>query len=77
MPPKIILNAPTKLMKEEGYGSGYGYDHDTGSLFRPGLFAGRNSDGNSSTIRSSAASSAKSANGWTIGRSCGESGGAT
>lgn len=29
MPPKHILNAPTKLMKEEGYGQGYQYDHDT------------------------------------------------
>lgn len=29
MPPKIILNAPTKLMKEQGYGKGYVYDHDT------------------------------------------------
>ncbi|MCB1480054.1 MAG: replication-associated recombination protein A [Rhodobiaceae bacterium] len=29
MPPKHILNAPTKLMKEEGYGTGYAYDHDT------------------------------------------------
>jgi putative ATPase len=28
MPPKNILNAPTKLMKEIGYGSGYQYDHD-------------------------------------------------
>ncbi|MCA0939219.1 replication-associated recombination protein A [Salipiger pacificus] len=27
-PPKHILNAPTKLMKEQGYGSGYAYDHD-------------------------------------------------
>ncbi|MFW8635085.1 replication-associated recombination protein A [Cribrihabitans pelagius] len=27
-PPKHILNAPTKLMKEQGYGSGYDYDHD-------------------------------------------------
>ncbi|NRB32389.1 MAG: replication-associated recombination protein A [Rhizobiaceae bacterium] len=27
-PPKHILNAPTKLMKEEGYGGGYLYDHD-------------------------------------------------
>ena len=27
-PPKHILNAPTKLMKEEGYGAGYAYDHD-------------------------------------------------
>ncbi|HEY5226746.1 MAG TPA: replication-associated recombination protein A [Methylovirgula sp.] len=28
VPPKIILNAPTKLMKSEGYGGGYEYDHD-------------------------------------------------
>ena len=28
MPPKHILNAPTKMMKEIGYGSGYSYDHD-------------------------------------------------
>jgi putative ATPase len=29
MPPKHILNAPTRLMKAEGYGAGYVYDHDT------------------------------------------------
>jgi putative ATPase len=29
MPPAHILNAPTKLMKELGYGKGYDYDHDT------------------------------------------------
>lgn len=28
MPPQNILNAPTKLMKEIGYGKGYAYDHD-------------------------------------------------
>ncbi|TDQ83805.1 recombination protein MgsA [Dongia mobilis] len=28
MPPKHILNAPTKLMKELGYAAGYAYDHD-------------------------------------------------
>jgi putative ATPase len=27
-PPKHILNAPTSLMKEQGYGDGYNYDHD-------------------------------------------------
>ena len=36
-PPKIILNAPTKLMEEEGYGTGYEYDHDT-----PEGFSGQN-----------------------------------
>ncbi len=29
MPPKHILNAPTKLMRTIGYGEGYAYDHDT------------------------------------------------
>ncbi|MBI5127858.1 MAG: replication-associated recombination protein A [Rhodopseudomonas palustris] len=29
LPPKHILNAPTGLMKSEGYGGGYQYDHDT------------------------------------------------
>ena len=28
-PPKHILNAPTRLMKDLGYGAGYVYDHDT------------------------------------------------
>lgn len=33
LPPKHILNAPTKLMKGEGYGSGYRYDHDEPDAF--------------------------------------------
>jgi putative ATPase len=37
LPPKHILNAPTKLMKGEGYGEGYEYDHDT-----PEAFSGQN-----------------------------------
>ena len=28
MPPAHILNAPTKMMKDQGYGEGYAYDHD-------------------------------------------------
>ena len=36
-PPKHILNAPTRLMKEEGYGAGYEYDHGT-----PEAFSGQN-----------------------------------
>ncbi|MFC0283628.1 replication-associated recombination protein A [Camelimonas abortus] len=35
-PPKTILNAPTKLMKAEGYGAGYLYDHD-----QPDAFSGQ------------------------------------
>jgi putative ATPase len=37
MPPKTILNAPTKLMRGEGYGAGYLYDHD-----QPDAFSGQN-----------------------------------
>jgi putative ATPase len=33
MPPRHILNAPTKLMRSEGYGDGYRYDHDEPDAF--------------------------------------------
>ena len=33
MPPAHILNAPTKLMKQLGYGDGYAYDHSTEDAF--------------------------------------------
>lgn len=33
MPPAHILNAPTRLMKDLGYGAGYAYDHDTEDAF--------------------------------------------
>ncbi len=33
MPPAHILNAPTKLMAELGYGAGYAYDHDAEDAF--------------------------------------------
>ena len=36
-PPKHILNAPTRLMKQEGYGAGYDYDHGA-----PDAFSGQN-----------------------------------
>jgi putative ATPase len=36
-PPKIILNAPTRLMKEQEYGAGYRYDHG-----EPDAFSGQN-----------------------------------
>jgi putative ATPase len=36
-PPKTILNAPTRLMKREGYGADYEYDHDA-----PDAFSGQN-----------------------------------
>ena len=33
LPPKHILNAPTRLMQQEGYGAGYAYDHDAPEAF--------------------------------------------
>jgi len=33
LPPKHILNAPTGLMRREGYGAGYDYDHDAPDAF--------------------------------------------
>ena len=36
-PPKHILNAPTAMMKDQGYGAGYAYDHDA-----PDAFSGQN-----------------------------------
>jgi putative ATPase len=36
LPPKHILNAPTRLMTSEGYGRGYAYDHD-----QPDAFSGQ------------------------------------
>ncbi|HRD76697.1 MAG TPA: replication-associated recombination protein A [Hyphomicrobiaceae bacterium] len=45
-PPKHILNAPTELMANEGYGAGYAYDHDaedgfSGQNYFPESFAAR------------------------------------
>src|SRR3712207_8190151 len=33
MPPLHILNAPTRLMQDLGYGAGYAYDHDAPDAF--------------------------------------------
>ncbi len=33
LPPKHILNAPTRLMQQEGYGRGYAYDHEEPDAF--------------------------------------------
>jgi putative ATPase len=47
MPPANILNAPTKLMKDIGYGAGYAYDHDasdgfSGANYWPGGMSAQN-----------------------------------
>jgi putative ATPase len=33
MPPKVILNGSTKLLRSEGYGTDYAYDHDEADAF--------------------------------------------
>ena len=69
LPPKHILNAPTKLMKSEGYGRGYAYDHDAEEAFSGQDYFPEELGRQNSTIRPSAASSAKSGSGWTTGPS--------
>ena len=74
LPPKHILNAPTKLMQSEGYGAGYEYDHDAPDAFSGQDYFPEKLGRQNSTIRPSAALSAKSASASNIGRSCGKSG---
>ena len=70
-PPKHILNAPTRLMKEEGYGAGYDYDHNA-----PEAFSGQNyfpdEHGAPAVLRAptAAASRPRSRSGWSTGPSC-------
>ena len=75
LPPKHILNAPTKLMQQEGYGRGYAYDHTRKRPFPGRTISPMRCRASSSIIRPSAASSAKSGSGWIIGPSCAGSGG--
>ena len=71
MPPAHILNAPTKLMKNLGYGAAIEYDHDAetrspgqnyfpDAMARQKLYSPRKP-----------ASNARSPSGWNTGRSCG------
>ena len=71
LPPKHILNAPTKLMKAEGYGAGYAYDHDAAEAFSGQDYFPEALGRQHSTTRPSAALSARSGSGWSTGRSCG------
>ena len=74
LPPKHILNAPTKLMKSEGYGARLRLRPRRARRPSPARTTSRKSSaGSSSTIRPSAASSARSGSGWNTGRSCGRS----
>ncbi len=54
VPPKHILNAPTKLMQQEDYGAGYDYDHDAPEAFSGRIISPRRSAARLFTGRSSA-----------------------
>ena len=59
MPPMTILNAPTKMMKGQGYGKGYDYDHDTPEGFSGQEYSPKSSAGRTSINPSTEGSSAK------------------
>ena len=69
LPPKHILNAPTKLMKTEGYGSATNTTTTAKTRSPDRTISRKRSAASSSTIRPNAASSVRSGSGWTIGRS--------
>ena len=67
---KIILNAPTKLMKSEGYGAGYAYDHDRAGRAFQARIIGRKPRPAKALCPTTAASNVISASVSTIGPSC-------
>ena len=72
MPPAHILNAPTKLMKNLGYGKGYEYDHEAEEGFSgQNYFPGRHGARTVLPAARTPASSARSTSGWNTGPSCG------
>ena len=74
MPPTHILNAPTKLMKDIGYGKGYAYDHDAEEGFSGADYWPEEMSPQPSTSRPTAASRPRCASGLPIGKKCGEKG---
>ena len=69
MPPATILNAPTRLMKDIGYGKGYAYDHNSEDAFPAPITGPRKWSHKAFTSRPTAASRRASASGWNFGRS--------
>ena len=69
MPPKVILNAPTKLMKRKAMARAMNTITIRPRLSRARIIGRRSSAGRTSTSRSNAASSARSRSGSNIGKS--------
>ena len=69
MPPASILNAPTKLMKEIGYGKDYAYDHDSEDASRAATIGPRRWGRRIFTSRRSEASRRAFEKGCSSGRS--------
>ena len=76
LPPKHILNSPTKLMKSEGYGAATNTTTTRRTPSPARTISRKRWAARPSTTRPSAASSARSASGWITGPSCGRSGAA-
>lgn len=70
-PPEVIRNAPTKLMKDLGYGEGYIYDPDDPDGFRARTISRTVCRARNSTIPRAKATKARLRNAWTTGRNCG------
>ena len=74
MPPAHILNAPTRLMKELGYGAGYAYDHAEEEAFSGAeLLPRRHGARGVLPPAQSRLRAGDRASGWRIGRSLGRS----
>jgi len=75
LPPKHILNSPTKLMKQEGYGGGYEYDHGHADAFSGQDYFPK-ALGRPNLLRPArtVVLSARSGKGWIIGPNCAGSG---
>ena len=71
MPPPNILNAPTKLMKEIGYGAGYSYDHNSEEGFSGDDYWPEEMEPQSYYEPVERGFEREIASGWTIGTSCG------
>ena len=74
MPPAHIRNAPTKLMKDLGYGKGYAYDHDAAEGFSgQNYFPDEMERQTLLHAQGRRAPRRGSRNGWTAGRRCARS----